>query len=151
MPNNHRHPGSKLRLHNLALAVASLDIMIDWYENVLGFTVAERGRFDVVGADYALIESDGLRLELVSQAAAQHREVDRTMPPDHLNVLGWKALVLETDNLPATTAFLAENNVEMIWADQQLADDRRSTMIRDPEGNLINILGPRNRIGTELH
>ncbi len=73
------------------------------------------------------------------------------MPPDHLNVLGWKALVLETDNLPATTAFLVEHNVEMIWADQQLADDRRSTMIRDPEGNLINILGPRNRIGTELH
>ncbi len=57
MPNNHRHPGGKLRLHNLALAVASLDIMIDWYENVLGFTVAERGRFDVVGADYALIEA----------------------------------------------------------------------------------------------
>jgi glyoxylase I family protein len=39
----------------------------------------------------------------------------------------------------------------VIWADQQLADDRRSTMIRDPEGNLINILGPRNRIRTELH
>jgi hypothetical protein len=31
----------------------------------------------------------------------------------------------------------------MVWADQPLSVDRHSTMIRDPEGNLIHFLGPR--------
>jgi glyoxylase I family protein len=32
--------------------------------------------------------------------------------------------------------------VDMVWADQRLSAKRRSTMLRDPEGNLIHIFGP---------
>ena len=60
--------------------------MATWYETVLGFTVAERGRFDAVDANYAMIERGGL--ELVSRPGDDWRPVDRTMPPDHLQVLG---------------------------------------------------------------
>jgi len=131
-----------LRIHNFALAVRDLDAMVTWYETVLGFVTTEKGRFDAVNADYAMIESGDLRLELVSRAGDAHRSVDRTMPPDHLHVLGWKALVLESDDLAATTAALVAHGVETVWADQPLSVERRSTMIRDPEGNLINIFGP---------
>lgn len=143
MSNINQPVASRLQLYNLALAVGNLNTMIVWYETVLGFTVTERGRFDVVGADFAMMESNGLRLELVSRADGARKPVDRTNPPDHLNVLGWKALVLETDDLTAMTAFIIANNVETVWADQQLTAERRSTMIRDPEGNLVNIFGPR--------
>ncbi|SFI32406.1 Catechol 2,3-dioxygenase [Collimonas sp. OK307] len=142
MSNNNSVAGS-LRLYNLALAVGDLDNMINWYDTVLGFTVTERGSFDIVGADFAMLESNGLRLELVTRTNGVQQAVDRSNPPDHLNVLGWKALVLESDDLSKTTAFLVENKVEIVWADQQLTAERRSTMIRDPEGNLVNIFGPR--------
>ncbi|MBB5424452.1 hypothetical protein QF000_006928 [Paraburkholderia atlantica] len=32
--------------------------------------------------------------------------------------------------------------VDMVWADQPLSAERRSTLLRDPEGNLIHIVGP---------
>lgn len=112
------------------------------YETVLGFAVSERGRFDAVGAGYAMIEAGGMRIELVSRAGETGRPVDRTPPPGHLNVPGWKALVLETDDLPAATAALVRHTVEIVWANQPISAHLRSTMIRDPEGNMINILGP---------
>jgi glyoxylase I family protein len=135
-------PAHGLRLDNFALAVGDLERMIGWYETVLGFVVAERGRFDAVGADYAMLDAGGLRLELVSRAGIASRPVDRTPPPAHLNVLGWKALVLRTDGLTATTARLNEHRVETVWANQPLTPELSSTLIRDPEGNLINVFGP---------
>ena len=133
-----------LRLNNLALAVGNLDAMIRWYQDVLGFVLAETGRFDAVGADYAMLDGAGIRLELVSRPAAVHQTADRTAPPDHLGVLGWKALVLESDNLEPVNAHLHRYEVELLWADQPISADRHSTMLRDPEGNLIHIFGPRH-------
>jgi catechol 2,3-dioxygenase-like lactoylglutathione lyase family enzyme len=139
-PNPHPFAG-RLRLNNLALAVGALEPVIAWYRDVLGFTVAERGRFDAVGADYAMLDGAGVRLELVSHPDGAHVPVDRSSPPSHLDVLGWKALVLETDDLAAVTAALAGRGVDIVWADQPISATHRSTLIRDPEGNLINVFG----------
>jgi glyoxylase I family protein len=135
-------PARNLRLNNVALAVGDLNAMIAWYESRLGFVVTERGHFDAVAADYAMLEAAGLRIELVSRTGAVPRPVDRMPAPDHLSVLGFKALVFETDDLAATTAALMDHGVETVWADQPLTAERRSTMVRDPDGNLIHIFGP---------
>jgi len=132
----------QLRFNNVAVAVADLERAIAWYGDVLGFTVAERGRFDAVGADYAMIDGAGIRIELVSRGGEGATPVDRTAPPHHLDVLGWKALVLEADDLPAMTAHFADKGAEMLWADMPISADRRGTMLRDPEGNLVHIFGP---------
>jgi len=129
-----------LRLNNVAIAVADLDIMTGWYERVLGLTVAERGRFDAVGADYVMLDGDGYRIELVARGSPGVF-VDRTEPPEHLDVLGYKALVLDADDLPAVTRGFLAAGVEIVWADASLGPGRRSTLIRDPEGNLVNIFG----------
>ncbi|ACD15845.1 VOC family protein [Paraburkholderia phytofirmans] len=141
-----RPPVPGLRLDNVALATGDLNASIAWYETVLGFTVIERGRFDAVGADFAMIEAAGVRIELVSRPYAEHQRVDRTAPPHHLDVLGYKAIVFETDDLAAATATLRQHGVEFLWADQPLNAERSSTMLRDPEGNLINIFGPRRAV-----
>ena len=138
-------PVPGLRVNNLALAVGNLEAMIAWYGKVLGFVVMERGRFDAVDADYAMIDAAGVRIELVSRANAEHRRVDRTPPPNHLDVLGYKALVFETSDLAEATAALRRHGVELLWAELPLNDMFSSTMLRDPEGNLINILGSSGR------
>lgn len=135
-------PATGLALNNVAIAVRDLDRMIAWYERVLGLTAAERGRFDAVGADYAMMEGAGTRIELVTLAGAATTPVDRTAPPSHLGVLGYKALVFDAADLAAVTRALAAHDVEFVWADQQLTPRRRSTMIRDPEGNMIHFFGP---------
>lgn len=138
-------PVSGLRVNNVALATGDLNPTIAWYEAVLGFVVTERGRFDAVGADYAMIEAAGVRIELVSRAQTAHQRVDRTSPPDHLDVLGYKAIVFETDDLAAATAALTLHGVEFVWTNQPLNAQRSSTLLRDPEGNLINLFGPRHQ------
>jgi catechol 2,3-dioxygenase-like lactoylglutathione lyase family enzyme len=115
--------------------------MVAWYERVLGLRVAERGRFDAVGAEYAMLDGPDFRVELISRGTPSAR-VDRTGPPGHLDVLGYKALVLDADDLAGATARMQGAGVEIVWADQPLSPDRRSTLIRDPEGNLVNIFGP---------
>lgn len=135
-------PGFTLRLNNMALAVADLPAMVDWYRDVLGLRIAEQGRFEGVGADYVMLDGEGFRLELVSRAKGDHRPVDRTAPPLHLDVLGWKALVLETGDLAALGQQLRKHEVETLWDDMALTPDRHSTMIRDPEGNMIHVFGP---------
>ncbi|MRW84183.1 VOC family protein [Pseudoduganella sp. FT26W] len=135
-------PARGLTLNNVAIAVRDLPAMTAWYERVLGLTAAQRGRFDAVGADYAMMEGAGTRIELVTLAGASTVAVDRTAPPSHLGVLGYKALVFDTVDLQAVTKAFADHGVEFVWADQQLTPQRRSTMIRDPEGNMIHFFGP---------
>jgi catechol 2,3-dioxygenase-like lactoylglutathione lyase family enzyme len=135
----------QLRFNNFAVAVADLERAIAWYGDVLGFTVAERGRFDAVNADYAMIDGAGIRIELVSREGGEVTPVDRTAPPHHLDVLGWKALVLEVDDLTAATVRFAAKGAEMLWADMLISPDRRGTMLRDPEGNLVHIFSPLSR------
>lgn len=138
-----RHPlANAVHLHNVALAVGDLDAQVAWYEGMFGLHTAERGRFESVGADYAMVEGAGIRIELISRPAAPQRPVDRTPPPDHLGVLGWRALVLEVPDLAAATAWWRERGVEMLWADQPISAQRRATMLRDPEGNLVHVFGP---------
>lgn len=136
-----RSPAPTLRLNNVALAVADLEAMIDWYQNVFGLQVETRGHFNPVNADFAMLTGDGFRLELVSRAGGEHRPADRSAPPLHLHALGWKAIVLESDDLAATTARLTALGVEIVWAEQALTPTLASTMVRDPEGNLVNIFG----------
>lgn len=133
----------KLGFNNIALAVADWERALAWSGDVLGFTVAERGRLDAVRADYAIIDGAGIRIELVARESREHRPVDRTAPPHHLDILGWKALVLEADDLPAITARLADKGTEMVWADVPVSAGRCGTMRRDPEGNMIHVFGPR--------
>ncbi|WP_233886807.1 VOC family protein [Paraburkholderia flagellata] len=130
-----------LRLNNIALAVANLDTMVAWYVEVLGLVVAAKGHFDSVGADYVMLDGMGFRLELVSRIGTPKVAAKRTPPPEHLDETGWKALVLESADLAAMTATLARHDVEIVWAQVQLTPDISSTMIRDPEGNLVHILG----------
>lgn len=132
-----------LRFNNFALAVGDLDTMIGFYVGTLGFTLAERGRFDAVGADYAMIDGAGLRIELVSRPASPRSAVEPVDPPDHLGQLGWRALVLESDDLATATAMLRARGVTIVWAEHDISETHRSTLIRDPEGNLINIFAAR--------
>jgi hypothetical protein len=43
----------------------------------------------------------------------------------------------------AATTTLEQDDVELLWADQPLKVTRNSTMLRDPQGNLIHFAEPR--------
>ncbi|WP_145961021.1 VOC family protein [Sphingosinithalassobacter portus] len=129
-----------LRFSCVALAVWDLAAMTRWYETVLGLNCQARGRFEPVAADYVLLSGGGCTIELICRPSDFPIAADRTPPPHHLEHLGWKALVLQTDDLDAFSKMLAHSATEILWDQMQLARGLHSTMVRDPEGNLVHVL-----------
>lgn len=125
----------------IALAVADLERMAQWYCSVLGARETARGEFPAVGAAYVMLELGGRALELISRPATAMVMPDRTAPPDHLSQLGWKALVFDAGDLNPWNRWLAKHSAEIVWQNVELAPGEVSTMIRDPEGNLVNLFG----------
>jgi catechol 2,3-dioxygenase-like lactoylglutathione lyase family enzyme len=130
-------PELLLRLNTIALAVADLRAMVWWYRRVLDLRLVAQGHIAATCLDYAGLEGSGFRLELSSHPGMQRPRKAST----NAETTGWRALVLETDDLLSLDRRLARNSVEVIWSQKRI-EARLSTMIRDPEGNLIQILGP---------
>jgi hypothetical protein len=58
---------------------------------------------------------------------------------DHL---GFRVMVLHCDDLARLGRHLEAQEADCVWSARKLAPGICSTMLRDPEGNLINIFGP---------
>jgi catechol 2,3-dioxygenase-like lactoylglutathione lyase family enzyme len=125
-------------LHSIAISVADLGRSIEWWKRVFGFDLVVRTHFEAVNAEVAVIQGAGFRLELL-QVLGRHRIPDLfAEPAAHLLAIGTKALVLQTDDLPATTRELDTKGVTILWRELDLGTGP-STAIRDNDGNLINI------------
>lgn len=130
-----------LEFDNVAVSVTDLAKSLEWYQRVFGFEVVYRTFSTVVDAELVIIERDGARIELLSQRRARLHPDAPIVPGPHLRTSGLKAIVFRTDDLEAITAYLESCDVTFEWKVQTLsADGLRSTMVRDPDGILINIL-----------
>ena len=130
-----------LTISNVAVSVMSIDRSSKWYAQVLGFRLATRTTFPTVHAEVAFMTGPGIALELV-QVPGAHRlsELDAA-PPAHLLPTGYKAIVFDVDNLAVASKELEELGVTIVW-NQQVIDPStglKSTLIRDPDGNLVNL------------
>jgi methylmalonyl-CoA/ethylmalonyl-CoA epimerase len=132
---------TSLTLHNLATVVSDLDVAVDWYQRVLGFSC--QARIDIAEGEVAVLSGAGVQLELLTPSRMDEAPVRLDAlfapPPRHLLAIGNKFLVFEVDDLARASAELAELSVEILWREKELAPGWVSTAIRDCDGNLINI------------
>jgi len=131
--------------HHYGLTVTDLDRAVEFYRDVLGLDVL--AEFSVGGdafatgvgvegasADFAHLDADGLRLELVSY------EPDGDERPDpELNQSGATHLGLSVDDVDAVYEELPDD-VETLSEPQTTESGTRILFVVDPEGNLIEIL-----------
>lgn len=129
-----------LSLHNLAFTVSDIEKTIQWYEATLGFKVLTRTVFPAIDAQVAFIQTSNIRLEVLQAQNGFRIEELFADAPNHLLPIGNKTLVLQVNDLHTATLELEEKGVTFAWKELDLTGKGDfSTMIRDPDGNFINI------------
>ncbi len=86
--------------------------------------------------------SGGARVELfeVPGAGVGVSWVD---PPEAMHTGGFGHVALETDDLDATYATALEAGAQAVWSPRQSPEPgRRMAFVHDPDGNLIELIGP---------
>ena len=130
------------RTHHMGLSVPDLEASIEWYGNVLGFSVEKRMEMPAIGAKIAWLKRGDFRIELFEMENAAPLPDDRKIPNKDLLTHGWKHLSIEVADAAETLKTLRENGVEI--AMENVVDGVAMGFIRDNAGNLIEI----NQIGT---
>lgn len=130
-----------LRFGYFVLAVDDIAAMREWYCTVLGFSALHAGRMEQLEAEFAILEGHGLRLELGKRLDGTPQRQPELPSPAFMDQLGWKVLTFHTDDLAALQDHLDAHGVAMVWSARELAPTIRSSLLRDPEGNLINVFG----------
>ena len=149
--------------HHVGTTVADLDRAIEFYRDVLGFELLSEftvsgesfakgvgvpgatGEFAHLDAGGVLAngenkgssdESDGVRVELV-----EYDPAGEACTAESLNQRGAKHLGFEVDDVEAFYADLPDD-VETLSEPQTTSTGTQILFIRDPEGNLIEIITP---------
>lgn len=137
----------QLSLHHQGVSVADLDRAIEFYRTVLGFDMIEQytlsddelataiGIESVVG-DFAHFDAGTARIELVEYENDSDDSIGREVYDT-----GVKHLGLRTDNINQVYEDLP-NDIETISKPQTTGSGTRIFFMRDPGGNLIEILEP---------
>ncbi|OLZ40040.1 lactoylglutathione lyase [Natrinema saccharevitans] len=134
-----------LSAHHVGLTVSDLEETLAFYRDTLDLTVADRFAVggeafsDAVGvedasADLAHLEADGVRIELV-----EYEPEARGSPAAGLNQPGAAHVGLSVDDLEAFAADLPDD-VSTISGPRTTESDTTIMFLRDPEGNLIEVL-----------
>ncbi|OMQ07986.1 VOC family protein [[Flexibacter] sp. ATCC 35103] len=140
-------------LFNVAFTVTDLDKSINWYSNVFGFKLLSRSTFKIPAGDAeaAIIEGNGLKLELLHVPDGQRIEALFAAPPAHLVPIGNKSLVLQVDDLAQASRELEAKGVEFVWREQNLIEGQMlCSMIKDIDGNKINIFQTNTTFGPNV-
>lgn len=129
-----------LRFHNLAFTVSDIEKTIHWYETTLGFKVLSRTTFPAANAQIAFLQLADIQLEVLQTKDGFRLEELFANAPNHLLPIGNKSLVLQVNDLHRATVELEEKGVTFAWKEEDLSGEGHfSTMIRDNDGNFINI------------
>ena len=129
-----------LHFHNLALSVSDLEKTIHWYETTLGFQVLSRTGIPAIEAQIAFLQLADIRLEVLQAKGGFRLDALFADAPNHLLPIGNKSMVLQVNDLHQATVELEEKGVTFAWKEMDLSGEGHfSTMIRDNDGNFINL------------
>jgi catechol 2,3-dioxygenase-like lactoylglutathione lyase family enzyme len=135
-----------LQLVNVAVSVMNLDEAIAWYSDKLGFTLNYRTAA-IEGIELALMEKNGLYIDLIHYPEPINLEPERKDPPFHLQITGLRNLVFFVDDSAAADTELKAKGVELMWESNFLPHlGTKVTAFRDMDGNLVAYWEKNDRI-----
>jgi catechol 2,3-dioxygenase-like lactoylglutathione lyase family enzyme len=132
-----------LSFQHVGLSVSDLDRAQRFYEDGLGMT--EQSRFEVPGPGIRgviLATADGACIELLERPGST-RAATYADPPDAILGQGYGHWALGVEDLEAACAQLVAAGAEVVWNPRDAPQPgARMAYLRDPEGNLIELIRP---------
>lgn len=128
---------NSLQLANIAVSVSNINTAIAWYTEKMGFTVKYRTPA-INEIELALLEKNGVYIDLIQFPKPINLETQRRNPPLHLQITGLRNIVFFVDNITQANQELKHKGVELIWEGRLLDHlGTKVTTFRDMDGNLV--------------
>jgi catechol 2,3-dioxygenase-like lactoylglutathione lyase family enzyme len=128
--------------HHVGLTVADLDRARAWYSVAFGFE--PQVEFDLPGGvrGAMLRTAGGARIELFEVPGAEEG-LSFADPPAAMRTRGFGHVALEAADLDAAYTRALDAGATGVWEPRQSPEPgRRMAFVHDPEGHLIELIGP---------
>jgi len=129
----------KFKPHHLGISVPDLEASINWYKEMLGFSLEKSMEIKELNAKIAFLYNGNFRIELFEVAGAESLQEARRHPDLDLKTHGIKHLAYEVENVSAFIGELKKRGVD-IAMDVNKMENKEMAFIRDNSGNLIEIV-----------
>ena len=124
------------RIDHVEIVTDQLDRTVQFYTEVLGFTMKARDRIERPGSggpiDIVYLDLGGTVVELISYEGTQ---VDPAPQTEHL---GYRMIALEVDDMQKTTDYLRTKGVDIVWG-RRVRETYSRAEICDPDGYHIEL------------
>ena len=124
------------RIDHVEIVTDQLDRTVQFYTEILGFTVKQRDWIETSGLgvpiDLVYLDLSGTVVELISYQGAA---VD---PPPINEHLGYRMIALEVDDMQKATDYLKTKEVEVVWG-PRVRETYARAEICDPNGFRIEL------------
>ncbi len=120
------------KIDHVEIIPGDADVTIDFYTNILNFTVKERKKIDRPPMkEIIFLELNGTVIELVSVQNPSPRAADPWQ-------IGYRMFALEVGDMDEAIAYLKSKGVEISMAPVNLGTSKRAE-IKDPDGLSIEL------------
>jgi lactoylglutathione lyase len=134
----------EIRPHHVGLTVEDLDRARDWYMAAFGFAPAMTFELPGGARGVMLRTTGGAGVELFEVAGAAEG-MAWADPPAALRRRGFGHVALEVGDLDAAFAAAVDGGGAPVWDPRQSPEPgRRMAFVHDPEGNLVELIGPQD-------
>ena len=124
------------RIDHVEIVTDQLDRTVQFYTEVLGFTVKARDPIERSGLgvpiDLVYLDLGGTVVELITYEGAAVAPAPRN---EHL---GYRMIALEVDDMQETVEYLKTKGIDVVWG-PRFRETYARAEIRDPSGNHIEL------------
>jgi catechol 2,3-dioxygenase-like lactoylglutathione lyase family enzyme len=134
----------KIRFDHVSISVADLDAQMAWYKRALGFTeVVEQYELPEPPVRTAILQAaSDIRIEMIERGGSE-RTGEYSDPLDMTRSQGYGHWALNTEDLDAALEWILGAGATEVWPPADaVAPGARFAYVKDPEGNLIELIQP---------
>jgi catechol 2,3-dioxygenase-like lactoylglutathione lyase family enzyme len=139
----------RISFNHVSLSVADLDAQVAWYGRALGFEeVVDRYELPEPPVGTAVLQAaSGIRIELIQRGGSE-RLGEYSDPLDMTRSQGYGHWAVDVEDLDLAFEWLLEVGAREVWPPADaVAPGERFAYVKDPEGNLIELIQPARRSG----